>query len=149
MSLHKEISFESEICQHLCDHGWLYAEGDAAAYDRARALFPADVVLAWVQATQPQAWQTLVKNHGAKADDTLLTRLRDQLDQRGTLDVLRHGVELLDLKTPLKLAEFKSALAINPDILARYGANRLRVVLPAVPAPVRAELHARRHQVRT
>jgi hypothetical protein len=26
-------------------------------YDRARALFPADV-LAWVQATQPQAWET-------------------------------------------------------------------------------------------
>lgn len=127
MSLHKEISFESEICQHLSGHGWLHAGGDAAAYDRARALFPADV-LAWVQATQPQAWQTLVKNHGAKADDTLLARLRDQLDQRGTLDVLRHGIELLGLKTPLKLAEFKPALAINPDILARYGANRLRVV---------------------
>lgn len=76
MSLHKEISFESEICQHLGANGWLYAEGDAAGYDRARALFPADV-LVWVQATQPNAWDTLTKNHGAKADDTLLTRLRD------------------------------------------------------------------------
>jgi hypothetical protein len=55
-------------------------------------------------------------------------RARDQLDQRGTLDVLRHGVELLGLKQPLKLAQFKPALAINPDILARYAANRLRVV---------------------
>jgi type I restriction enzyme R subunit len=64
-----------------------------------------------VQATQPQAWSTLVKNHGSKATDTLLARLRDQLDQRGTLDVLRHGVELLGFKTPLKLAEFKPALA--------------------------------------
>ncbi len=127
MSLHKEISFELEICQHLAANGWLYAEGDAAGYDRARALFPADV-LAWVQATQPQAWETLVKNHGAKAEETLLTRLRDQLDQRGTLDVLRHGIEMLGLKSPLKLAEFKPALAINPDILARYGQNRLRVL---------------------
>ena len=73
MSLHKEISFESEICQHLADHGWLYAEGDAASYDRARALFPADI-LAWVQATQPKAWDTLTKNHGAKAGETLLNR---------------------------------------------------------------------------
>jgi len=48
MSLHKEISFETEVCQYLGDHGWLYADGDAAAYDRARALFPVDV-LAWVQ----------------------------------------------------------------------------------------------------
>ena len=52
MSLHKEISFEVEICRHLASHGWLYAEGDAATYVRARALFPADVQ-AWVQATQP------------------------------------------------------------------------------------------------
>jgi len=127
MSLHKEISFETEICEHLAAHGWLYAEGDAAGYDRARALFPADV-LAWVQATQPKAWDTLAKNHGSKAEETLLGRLRDQLDQRGTLDVLRHGVELLGLKTPLSLAQFKPALAINPDILARHAANRLRVV---------------------
>ena len=127
MSLHKEISFELEICQHLASHGWLYAEDDAANYDRARALFSGDV-LAWVQVTQPKAWDTLTKNHGTKAEETLLTRLRDQLDQRGTLDVLRHGIELLGLKAPLKLAEFKPALAINPDILARYDANRLRVV---------------------
>jgi type I restriction enzyme R subunit len=127
MSLHKEISFENEICEHLGSHGWRHAEGDAAGYDRALALFPADV-LAWVQATQPKAWETLAKNHGAKAADTLLARLRDQLDQRGTLDVLRHGIELLGLKMPLKLAEFKPALSINTDILARYAANRLRVV---------------------
>ncbi len=127
MSLHKEISFEVEICQHLAAHGWLYSDGDAAHYDRARALFPADVI-AWVQTTQPDAWQTLEKNHGTAAADTLLARLRDQLDQRGTLDVLRHGIELLDQRQPLKLAEFKTALAINEDILARYAANRLRVV---------------------
>ncbi len=127
MSLHKEISFETEICQHLADHGWLHAAGDAQGYDRARALFPADM-LAWVQATQPKAWEVLIKNHGGKAGDTLLSRLRDQLDQRGTLDVLRNGIELLGLKAPLKLAEFKPALAINADILARYAANRLRVV---------------------
>lgn len=127
MSLHKEVSFETEICRHLSSNGWLYAEGDAAGYDRARALFSADV-LAWVQATQPTAWETLAKNHGAQAGDVLLGRLRDQIDQRGTLDVLRHGVELLGLRQPVKLAEFKPALAINPDILARYAANRLRVV---------------------
>lgn len=127
MSLHKEISFETEICEHLSQHGWLYAKDDAASYDRPRALFPADVV-AWVQIAQPKAWETLTKNHGAKAEETLLNRLRDQIGQRGTLDVLRHGIELLGLKQPLKLAEFKPALAINPEILARYAANRLRAV---------------------
>ena len=127
MSLHKEISFEVEICDHLGANGWFFAEGDAAGYDRARTLFPPDL-LAWVQATQPNAWETLTKNHGSQAGETLIARARDQIDQRGTLDVLRHGIELLGLKQPLKLAEFKPALAINADILARYAANRLRVI---------------------
>ena len=128
MSLHKEINFETEICEHLAAQRLAVSpKGDATGYDRARALFPADV-LAWVQATQPKAWETLTKNHGAQAADTLLDRLRDPLDQRGTLDVLRHGIELLGLRQPLTLAQFKPALAMNPDILARYAANRLRVV---------------------
>src|SRR5512139_983983 len=127
MSLHREIQFENDICAHLGANGWLYAEGDAQGYDGARALFPADV-LAWVQATQPKAWETLSKNHGGAAEATLLDRLRKQLDDRGTLDVLRHGVELLGLRQPLSLAQFKPALAMNPDLQAKYAANRLRVV---------------------
>jgi type I restriction enzyme, R subunit len=127
MSLHKEINFENEICEHLAAHDWLYADGDASQYDRERALFPEDV-LAWVQAMQPKAWEAIVKNHGAGAADTLLTRLRASLDQRGTLDVLRHGIELLGLRDKLPLAQFKPALAMNAEIMTRYAANRLRVV---------------------
>ena len=127
MSLHKEISFETEVCEHLAVHDWLYAEGDAAKYDRALAFFPADV-LAWVQQAQPKAWEALTKNHGAYAGEVLLARLREQLNTRGTLDVLRHGVEMIGLRQKLPLAQFKPALAMNPEILDRYAANRLRIV---------------------
>jgi len=127
MSLHQEIEFENDICGHLASHGWLYDINDAAAYDRQRALFPADI-LAWVQETQPKAWEGLTKSHGAAAETVLLDRIRKQLDDRGTLDVLRFGVELLGLRQPLSLAQFKPALAMNPDLQARYTANRLRVM---------------------
>ncbi len=127
MSLHKEIEFENDICAHLAAHEWRYEEGDAAHYDRSRTLFPADV-LAWVQATQPKAWETLQKNHGGAAEAVLLDRLRKELDGSGTLNVIRHGIELLGLKQKLALAQFKPALAMNPDLQARYAANRLRVV---------------------
>jgi type I restriction enzyme R subunit len=127
MSLHKEISFEAEVCDHLAANGWLYSEGDAAGYDRARALFPADL-MAWVQATQPTAWATLLKNHGAAAETMLLDRVRKSLDERGTLEVLRHGIELIGLKAPLSLGQFKPAMGMNEAILTRYQANRLRVV---------------------
>jgi len=127
VSLHKEISFEVEVCDWLGAHGWLYEGGDAERYDRARALFPPDLV-AWVQATQPKAWEALAINHGASATAVLLDRVRKQLDDRGTLDVLRHGVEMIGLKQQLSLAQFRPALAMNADIVARYEANRLRIV---------------------
>ena len=53
VTVHREISFEDEICVHLAAHGWLYADGHNAGYGRARVLCPADVI-AWVQATQPR-----------------------------------------------------------------------------------------------
>ena len=85
-------------------------------------------MVAWVQATQPKAWETLTKNHGVQGRRRLLDRLRQQLDQRGTLDVLRHGIEMIGLKAASASPQFKPAFAINADILARYAANRLRVV---------------------
>ena len=127
MSPHHEIAFENDICNHLAGSGWLYEESDAKAYDTPRALFPADVV-AWAQASQPEAWDALVKRHGAAAETTLLDRLRKQLDAGGTLEVLRSGIEFTGLKKKLAMAQFKPAFGVNAELLARYAANRLRVV---------------------
>ena len=131
MALHNEIAFEEDICNHLAAHGWLYAPpgtaGDARSYDTPRALYPADV-LAWLQATQPQAWATLLKNHGAALEATLLDRLRKALDTQGTLEVLRHGFDVLGLRAPLRMAQFRPALGMNAELAQRYAANRLRVL---------------------
>ena len=124
MATHKEIGFEDVICDHLSAQGWLYAPGDAAQYDRARALFPADIA-AWAEATQPKEWAEAVSRHGEAA---ILDRIRKQLDERGTLEVLRQGIEILGLRAPLKLAQFRPAFGMNPEITATYHANRLRVV---------------------
>lgn len=126
-SLHKEIEFENDICNHLATYGWLYKEGDAQRYDRPRALFPDDVI-AWVQEAQPKAWESLTKTHGEAAEEALLTRLRKQLDDRGTLDVLRNGIEMIGLRQPLQLVQFKPSLAMNSELQIKYEANRLRVV---------------------
>ncbi|OJA40217.1 type I restriction endonuclease subunit R [Burkholderia ubonensis] len=125
--LHQEHHFEAEICQFLAANGWLYAEGDAASYDRTNGLFLLDL-LAWIETTQPDTWQRLIKTHGPALNERLAERVRKSLNERGTLDVLRRGVEMLGLKEPLSLVQFKPALAINPVIGQRYAANRLRVV---------------------
>lgn len=134
MSLHREIHFEAEICQNLAANGWLYDEGDAALYDRTHGLFMPDL-LAWVEATQPESWQRLNKTHGSALANVLAERVRKSLNERGTLDLLRRGVEMLGLKEPLMLAQFKPALAINPTIQAAYAANRLRVVRQVCHSP--------------
>lgn len=136
MDLHQEHHFEAEICAHLAANGWLYAEGDAAQFDRANGLFLPDL-LAWVEETQPESFQRLTKTHGAALPQVLAERVRKSLNlpDRGTLDVLRRGVEMLGLKEPLMLAQFKPALAINPATQAKYAANRLRVVRQVCHSP--------------
>ena len=127
MTIHKEATFENEICAHLAANGWLYAEGDAAQYDRARALYPDDAI-AWVESAYPKDWAALVKAHGVKAREVLLDRLRHQIDQQGTLDVLRQGIEMIGAKSKIRFAAFRPAFTINAELLAQYRANRLRVV---------------------
>lgn len=126
-SLHKELHFEAAICAHLLGNGWLHAEGDAANYDRQNALYMPDL-LAWLETTQPDSLQRLNKTHGGATAKNLAERIRKNLNDRGTLDVLRRGVEMLGLAKPLSLVQFKPALAINPVIQEHYAANRLRVV---------------------
>jgi type I restriction enzyme R subunit len=127
MNLHKEINFEEDICEHLSGHNWLYADGDAAKYDRTLALFPYDVI-AWIQESQPAHWEALTKSHGNQAAKTTLFRLRDSINQRGTLDVLRNGFDVMGVRKRLSMAQFKPALALNQETMGKYAANRLRVV---------------------
>ncbi|ARP96807.1 type I restriction endonuclease subunit R [Bordetella genomosp. 13] len=134
MSLHQEHHFESEICTHLAANGWLYQASDAAAYDRAHGLFMPDL-LAWLESTQPASLEQLTKTHGASLAKVLAERVRKALNERGTLDVLRRGVEMLGLKKPLDLVQFKPALALNPQSQAAYEANRLRVIRQVAHSP--------------
>ena len=136
MNLHQERHFENEICAHLSAHGWLHVEGDAAHYNRQYGLFLPDL-LAWIEATQPDSWQRLHKTHGPQLGERLAERIRKNLDERGTLDVLRRGVEMLGLKQPLSLVQFKPALAMNPVTQQHYAANRLRVVRQVKHSPNR------------
>ena len=126
-NLHQEHHFEAAICTHLGENGWLYAEGDAAHYDKQNALFLPDL-LAWIETSQPDSWQALSKTHGASLPKVLAERVRKCLNEQGTLEVLRRGVEMVGLKKPLSLVQFKPVLGINPAIQQAYAANRLRVV---------------------
>ncbi|GAN54833.1 type I restriction endonuclease subunit R [Tanticharoenia sakaeratensis] len=126
--LHKEHHLESEICAELAASGWIYEAGaNDAGYDKALALFPADL-LAWVRVQEPDAWAQLERAQGAKAADVLALRVREALNRRGVVTVLREGIEIIGLKRTLPLCQFRPALGMNEVLQARYAANRLRVL---------------------
>ena len=84
---------------------------------------------------RPRSGSGSSKLHGgeAKARERFADRLAKELDARGTVDVLRHGV--VDLGVKIRLAFFKPAHGLTPDLVARYEANRLTVTrqLPYEP----------------
>ena len=125
--IHEEYHLEDEICLHLGANGWLYdSTGKASAdYDRERALYAPDLI-AWIKESQPARWEQLAAISGGEAQ--LLNRVRKTLDASNTLDVIRQGVELVGVRGKIDLAQFKPAMGMNPDLTARYNANRLRVI---------------------
>ena len=62
----------------------------------------------------------------AAAEAKLLDRVGSEIDERGTVDVLRHGVE--DHGVTIRLAYFKPAHGLTPELDERYDANRLTVI---------------------
>ncbi len=116
---HTERAFEDAIEHGLLQGGW--TKGDPRTFDRERALQPDDF-FAFVEATQPQIWNELRKQHGAAFEASVLDALVKSLDSRGSLDVLRHGFKFFGKQ--IDCAYFKPAHGLNPDILARYEKNR-------------------------
>ncbi|MCV2362488.1 DEAD/DEAH box helicase family protein [Paucibacter sp. DJ1R-11] len=127
--IHHECELERHIVEQLEAAGWLI--GNSASYDRARALYPEDV-LVWVQESQPEAWGKLLRLHGAAAEPAgaaLLDRLVKTLEsaEGGTVGVLRRGFALAGAGQ-LAMSQALPEDGRNETVIKRYAANRLRVV---------------------
>jgi hypothetical protein len=81
-------------------------------YDRTLCLLPRDVV-DFVLATQPKEWEKLKQHHGATVSEQFLRRLATEIERRGVLDVLRHGIK--DSGCKFKLAYFRKERAQRGD----------------------------------
>src|SRR5258705_13713146 len=93
-------------------------------WDKERALFPARI-FAFLKDTQLKLWEEMAKLHGVGLEPLLIATLEKELELKGTLQVLRHGFKFYG-KT-FRLAYFKPAHALNYNVLALYGKNRLTV----------------------
>lgn len=128
----REKAFQDHIIAQLAASGWLV--GESSHYDKDRALYPEDLI-AFVQESQPEGWQKFSKFYGEQPERHLLDGAVRQLkrSEGGTLWLLRNQIE--DRGHRLKVASFKPDHDLNPVLLARYQANRLRVVPELVYSP--------------
>ena len=119
---HSEAAFESVIEARLLQDG--YVAVPAEGFDRERAIFP-ETVLAFVRETQPREWAKLEALHGARTGEQILTDLCKWMDANGSVATLRHGFKCYG--RTLRAAFFKAAHELNPELEARYAANRLGI----------------------
>lgn len=120
--IHKEKAFEDEIEAHLLEHGWL--RGRDADFDPVRAL-DAGQLLSFIRETQGALWARLEKQHGAALGKRIVEDLVKLAEADGMLELIRHGLSFRGVT--IKLAYFKPAYGLNPDLVAKYEANRLGV----------------------
>lgn len=119
----KEAQFQQDIIDALAAQGWLV--GTASGYDQRTALYTEDA-LGYFKEAWPERWDKFAKANPNNPDDVLVQKLVRELEQSGTLDVLRHGFKLPAVK--VELCSFQPDHGMNPDTLKRYQCNRLRVV---------------------
>ena len=124
MNITSENTFETAIIESLLQTGG-YTEGNASDYSPELGMFKAEV-LGFLRDSQPNQWDKLAAIHGDDVENRLIQRLYKEMDLRGALDVIRNGI--VDYGVRFKMAFFKPESGLNPDTLALYEKNRLKVI---------------------
>lgn len=119
-SRQSEAAFETVIEGHLLRNGYVSIDHDGL--DRERAIFPL-AVLQFIRETQEKEWEKLEALHGDRTGEQVLSDLCKWMDANGSLATLRHGFKCYG--RTLRVAFFKAAHELNPELEARYAANRL------------------------
>lgn len=118
-----EHAFETNAVDTLIrSSGWV--PGTNAEWDKDRALFPARIFF-FIAKTQPKLWASMSSQHGDKFPSMLLDALVLELSIGGSLHVLRNGFKCYGKL--FRLAFFRPAHNLSPDVLELYAQNELTV----------------------
>ncbi len=118
-----EMAFE-EYIEHALIEGSGWRRGSKEDWDVKQAVFAPETI-AFIRETQPKLWDQMHKLHGAELEPKLVAALCKELDVKGTLNVLRHGFKFYG--KIFRLAYFRPAHGLNPDVQRLYEGNRLTV----------------------
>uniref|UniRef100_UPI00404B69F8 type I restriction endonuclease n=1 Tax=Flavobacterium sp. TaxID=239 RepID=UPI00404B69F8 len=121
--IHTELTFEAAIEESLLENGG-YIKGYSEDFDAQLGIFP-KYVIAFIQSSQPTAWDKISNIHKADVENKVIQRLLKELDLRGTLDILRNG--FTDYGVKFKMAYFRPESSLNPEAEVLYQTNQLAI----------------------
>ena len=105
-----------------------YQQRDPDDYNGERCLIPQDLY-EFVVSTQPKEWRRLKEQFGQDTKSRFVQRVSQEIEKRGTLNVLRRGVSLFGCR--FDLVYFRPSTSRNPDLQKKYRVNVFSV-RPAV-----------------
>jgi type I restriction enzyme R subunit len=117
-----EKGFEEYIEEHLLKSG--YIKGNTDDYNKEYAL-DTKILFEFLEDTQPKKMDKLRQIHKDQYKFKILKRLNTELNNRGMIDVLRHGIK--DYGVYLDLAYFQPASKLNDEMVKLYEKNRISV----------------------
>jgi len=122
MGLPKEINLEDLIEDSLVENG--YIQGSSKEFDRIN-MIDKDMFIKFVETTQKDKLDDFKKSYGTNWEKKLIDRVNSEIDNRGMIDVLRHGVNDFSLSSPIDIVYFKPNSKLNQKSWDRYNQNIL------------------------
>lgn len=124
LALTKEKELEELIEDSLIQNG--YIQGVPQEFDRTYSI-DKGMFLQFLEKTQQEKLEIFKKSNGSSWEKTLFDRINAEIESRGMIDVLRHGIEHYSLNTTLDIAYFKPNSNLNKTAWEKYNNNILAV----------------------
>ena len=118
-----EKAFQNDIIAHLISTG--YHKRGNENYNKASCLDP-ELTLKFVQDTQPREWKKFQRVYGEQSEQKFFYRLLNEIDKKGTINVLRNGFK--DAGCHFKLFYPKPNNRKNPDLFEQFEKNIFSVI---------------------
>ncbi|GGF79017.1 type I restriction endonuclease subunit R [Wenyingzhuangia marina] len=121
--IHTELTFETAIETSLLEDGG-YIKGHSIDFNADLGIFP-KYVIEFLKNSQPKQWEKLSNIHKNAVETKVIQRLLKDLDNHGTLHVLRNG--FTDYGVKFNMAFFRPESTLNPEAEVLYNKNHLAV----------------------
>ena len=118
-NVYSETIFEKDIVDLLTSTGE-YQQGQAVDVERESG-HSHSILYKFITDSQPKEWEKFVTIHQDQAKSKFFYRLNKEIESRGLLEVIRHGLTTHGVK--FKMAFFKPLSGLNPEAIEQYDQN--------------------------